>query len=113
MFNTPLDQLLQDVLFFFFLGGGGETTISIVFSAKHADFKDTPNEKRLCVSTPVLTALVKVFVFFIFHFGGLRNCQFVREMFLIGSQISKSNNMLHKNTKTTTKHMQSKTNLIL
>ena len=73
VFNLYLDQFLTYkicyfFLFFFVFFGGAETPIFIVFSAKNAKFKETQKRKKtLFVNTIVLTALVKVSVFFL-HF---------------------------------------------
>ena len=68
VFNLYLDQFLTYKIcyfFFFFWGGGAETPIFIVFSAKNAKFKETQKKKKtLFVNTIVLTALVKMSVFF-------------------------------------------------
>ena len=61
-FSTTLDQVLtQDFCFFVFWGV--ETPIFVVFSANNANFKEMQKNKKktLFVSTPVLTALVKMF----------------------------------------------------
>ena len=62
-----------------------------VFS-KNAKFKETQKrKKRLFVSTPVLTALVKMSFFCAFFiFGFFCNFQFFQKCFLIGSQNSKN-----------------------
>ena len=74
IFNASLDQFLTLGFFvffvFFFFFGRAETPIFIVFSAKDVKFKEKI-KKTLFVSTPVLTALVNMFIlciFFIFDF---------------------------------------------
>ena len=68
VFNLYLDQFLTYKIWyflFFFFGGGAETPIFIVFSAKHAKFRETQKRKKtLFVKTIVLMALVKMSVFF-------------------------------------------------
>ena len=79
-------------LFFFFWGGGAETPIFIVFSAKNAKFKETQKRKKtLFVNTIVLTALVKVSVFFL-HFRFLLfffNFRFFEDVFVWFPKIKK------------------------
>ena len=60
-----------------------ETTILIVLSAKHAKLKTHQKDKKtLFVSTPVLTALVKMSVFLYFSFWGFSEFPVFRETFL-------------------------------
>ena len=81
VFNASLDQFLKlgffvffCVFFLFFLA---EIPIFIVFSAKMQNLKKHKKEKHtLFVSTPVLTALVKMSVFFFLHFSFLFFLQF-------------------------------------
>ena len=64
VFNLYLDQFLTYKICYFL----AETPMFIVFSAKTAKFKETQKRKKtLFVNTIVLTALVKVSVFFL-HF---------------------------------------------
>ena len=75
--------------FCFFLGGA-ETPIFIVFSAKMQNWKKHRKEtKTLFVNTTVLTAFVKMSVFFfcIFHFCCFSNFHFFRDVFW---QVSKN-----------------------
>ena len=86
VFNASLDQFLTlgflffFVLFFFFLA---ETPIFIVFQQQMQNLKKHKKEiKTLFVSTPVLTALVKMSffcAFFIFGFFAISN--FFRDVF--------------------------------
>ena len=68
---------------FFFFFFGAETPIFIVFSAKMQNLKKHKKEKKtLFVSTPVLTALVKISfscAFFIFGFFAIS--KFFRDVF--------------------------------
>ena len=74
VFNLYLDQFLTYKIcyfFCFFFFFWAETPIFIVFSAKNAKFKETQKRKKtLFVNTIVLTALVKMSVFFL-HFSFL------------------------------------------
>ena len=58
-----------------------ETAMFIVFSAKYAKSKTYQKKKYTICDTPVLIALVKMSVFFIFDFGGFRNFHFFRDVF--------------------------------
>ena len=96
-----------------FFGGGAETPIFIVFSAKHAKFKETQKRKKtLFVNTIVLNALVKMSVFFsAFFIFAVFQFPFLSEMFLIGFPKSKNTKKQSKQKKTRTigrQKMQSK-----
>ena len=77
VFNLYLDQCLTSVFLFL-----AETPNFIVFSAKHAKFKEAQKEqKTLCVNTAVLTALVKMSVFLHFSFLLFLEFPFFRDVF--------------------------------
>ena len=81
VFNLYLDQFLTFKICIFFWGGGGGAEAPIVFQQK-CKIRETQKIKILFVNTFVLTVLVKMSVFFyIFHFGGFRNFQFLRDVF--------------------------------
>ena len=79
VFNASLDQFLTLGFLFFFVffsffffggGGGAETPIFIVFSAKHAKFKETQKRKKdsICEHTCANCSCQNVLFFCIFHF---------------------------------------------
>ena len=110
VFNMYLDQFLTYKMCYLFLFFWAETPNFIVFSAKMQKIKKHKKEKKtLSVNTIVLTALVKMSVFFcIFHFCCLCNSMF-SEMFLKSFQKSKHNKIgKQEEQKTTTRKQDAK-----
>ena len=115
LFNFNLDHFLTlefcYFFWFFFLGGGLNPYFYSVFS-KNAKLKETQKRKKtLLVNTTVLTALVKMSVFFfcIFHFCCFSNFHFFQRCFLTGFQKSKNNKIAkQEEQKTTTRKQDAK-----
>ena len=88
VFNLYLDQFFTHSIYYVFLFFFvfGRNHCFIVFQQKMQNLKTHTHKKEKktpCVNAPVLTALVKMSVFFFLHFlfWGFRNSKFSRDVF--------------------------------
>ena len=115
VFNLYLDQFLTYTFFLFVFVLLAETSIFIVFSAKHAKLKETPKNNTICEHNCANCSCQNVrFFFCIFHFCCFFNFH-ISEMFLIGFPKSKKNlsKQNKKQEQKVDKRCKAKTNEIL